>query len=81
MMQMLNAIAEPINAMIVSKEGTRIAKITITAIVKTRMKALMRPRVQLNMPKRPVVRGTSLADKPIKDSRVMFMGLTLSAIS
>lgn len=45
MMHMLNAIAEPINAMTVSNEGTRIARITMRAMVKTRMKALMKPRV------------------------------------
>ena len=44
MMQMLNAIAEPNNAMTVSKDGTRIAIRTIATTVMARVNILKMPR-------------------------------------
>ena len=67
-MQMLNAIAEPNNAITVSKEGTRIASIMMVAIVAIRIRALTNV----------VVRVGGFNRRPMKDSMVILMGLTLS---
>jgi len=77
MMQMLNAIAEPINAMIVSKEGTRMDSTTMTNMVKMRMRIFMKPRVYFERPWRPLVRGTVLGSIPSMASMVTLIGFTL----
>lgn len=77
MMQMPNTSAEPQNAMIVSKDGTRIAIITMTTQVAIRMAHFRSPRVYPGRPTKPVEGDTVRALSPHKISRVNTIGRAL----
>lgn len=78
-MQMLNAIAEPSNAMTVSKDGTRIARRTMMASVKARMTmrmiSLVYPEDLLGLPE--LERGACAWILKIS-SKIVWMGRVLS---
>lgn len=77
MMQMLNAIADPIRAMIVSKLGTRIAITIITTTVAIRIADLRKPWVYPERPRRLDARGIPRGSRPTKFSMILKMGRAL----
>lgn len=74
---MVKHSAEPIKAMMRSKDGTRIAMMRITTMMAIRMVHFSRPRDQPDRPMRPGEGETARASSPQKISIVLTMGRAL----
>lgn len=77
-MQIVKVRAEPENAMMVSKEGTRIAIRRMMTMVMIRMKSLRIPRVEPERPTREEDAGTFWEERPRRSSTVTTIGRALS---
>ena len=76
-MQIVNVRAEPESAIIVSKEGTRIAISKMMTMVTTRMENLRIPRVEPERPRREEEGGTFWDERPRRSSMVTTIGRAL----
>lgn len=76
-MQIVNVRAEPESAIMVSKEGTRIAISKMTTMVTIRMENLRTPRVEPERPRRDEEGGTFWDERPRRSSIVTTIGRAL----
>ncbi len=76
-MQMVKVSADPDKAMILSKEGKRIAMRIIIRMVVVRMAVLRRPRVEPERPVRDGLEGMDCAESPRRTSVVVTIGRAL----
>lgn len=79
-MQIVNVRAEPESAIMVSKEGTRIAISKMTTMVTTRMENLRMPRVEPERPRREEEGGTFWDERPRRSSMVTTIGRALPVV-
>ena len=76
----MNVRAEPANAMILSKAGTRIAIKRMTTMVMIRMENLRMPRVEPERPTNEEDEGTFWDERPRRSSIVTTMGRALPVV-
>lgn len=76
---MVKVRAEPEKAMMVSKEGTRMAMASMTMMVPMRMLSLRMPRVEPERPRRGEV-GICWGERPMRCSIVTTMGRALGRL-
>ena len=78
-MHMVKHNADPINAMIRSKDGTRIAMIVMMMTVSIRIPSFSKPREKPDMPTIPVELDRARTSSPAAISTVLMIGRALNS--